>query len=161
MDARDRQIERLTARIEALERVNAMLWDLLRMGPGEEAARWPPLSVAEEASFAPTQPPAVLQEAPEPLAARGGFNKFAPPGEKIALFRSLFQGREDVYARRWQSLKTGKSGYSPACANEWAPGVCPKPKGSCKDCEHRELLPLTDAVIETSCVWRAPRLLAA
>ena len=148
MDARDRQIERLRARIEALERENAMLWELLRMGPGEEEERWPPLSLAEEASFAPTQPPAVLQEATEPLAAGSGFNKYAPPGEKIALFRSLFHGREDVYARRWQSVKTGKSGYSPACANEWAPGVCPKPKGSCKDCAHRELLPLTDAVIE-------------
>ncbi len=37
--------------------------------------------------------------------------------EKIKLFRSLFKGREDVYARRWQSLKTAKSGYSPARKN--------------------------------------------
>ena len=33
--------------------------------------------------------------------------------EKVALFRSLFQGREDVFARRWFSPTTGKSGYQP------------------------------------------------
>lgn len=33
---------------------------------------------------------------------------------KIALFRSLFRGREDVYPRRFESRKTGKSGYAPA-----------------------------------------------
>ena len=38
---------------------------------------------------------------------------------KIRLFRSLFRGREDVYPRRFESRKTGKSGYAPACSNEW------------------------------------------
>jgi hypothetical protein len=42
---------------------------------------------------------------------------------KIALFRSLFRGREDVYARRFESRKTGRSGYAPACANEWVRGI--------------------------------------
>lgn len=37
--------------------------------------------------------------------------------EKIKLFRSLFKGREDVYARKWQNVKTGKSGYSPTRKN--------------------------------------------
>ena len=32
---------------------------------------------------------------------------------KIALFRSLFRGRDDVYPRRYESRKTGKAGYSP------------------------------------------------
>lgn len=41
---------------------------------------------------------------------------------KIALFRSLFGGRDDLYARRFESRKTGKSGYAPACANEWVRG---------------------------------------
>ena len=40
------------------------------------------------------------------------------PSEKIDLFRSLFRGREDVYALRWQNQKTGKSGYSPVCRNK-------------------------------------------
>lgn len=43
--------------------------------------------------------------------------------EKIALFRSLFRGREDVFARRFESAKTGKSGYQPCCRNEWVQGI--------------------------------------
>lgn len=37
--------------------------------------------------------------------------------EKVSLFRSVFKGREDVFARRWYSATTQKSGYQPA-ANE-------------------------------------------
>jgi hypothetical protein len=66
--------------------------------------------------------------------------------EKIALFRRLFRGREDVYARRWDSAK-GTSGYSPACRNEWKPGVCDKPRVKCGECSQRLLLPVTDQVI--------------
>lgn len=36
--------------------------------------------------------------------------------DKIALFRRLFRGREDVYPQRWESAK-GTSGYAPACGN--------------------------------------------
>lgn len=64
---------------------------------------------------------------------------------KIALFRSLFRGRADVYPIRWES-KAGKSGYAPACANEWRPGVCEKPRIKCGDCGNRQLLPLTNEV---------------
>ena len=67
--------------------------------------------------------------------------------EKIALFRSLFRGREDVYPRRFESRKTGKSGYAPACANEWVRGICEKPRIKCADCPHRRFLPVTDDVI--------------
>lgn len=66
--------------------------------------------------------------------------------EKVALFRRLFQGRPDVYPVRWQS-KAGKSGYSPACANEWRPGICEKPRIKCSDCGHRLLIPLSDQII--------------
>ncbi|MEF8700426.1 MAG: DEAD/DEAH box helicase family protein [Candidatus Accumulibacter sp. UW20] len=66
---------------------------------------------------------------------------------KIALFRSLFRGREDVYARRFESRRTGKSGYSPACVNEWVRGVCAKPAVKCHDCPHRRFLPLDDETI--------------
>lgn len=53
------------------------------------------------------------------------------PEEKIRLFRSLFRGREDVFARRWYSVQKEKGGYAPVCANEWKYGVCVKPKGKC------------------------------
>lgn len=67
--------------------------------------------------------------------------------EKIALFRRLFRGRTDVYPIRWESKSTGKSGYTPACANEWRAGVCEKPRIKCSDCGNRLLVPLSDAVI--------------
>jgi len=67
--------------------------------------------------------------------------------EKIALFRRLFRGRTDVYPVRWESKTTGKSGYAPACANEWRAGVCEKRRIKCADCGHRLLMPLSDAVI--------------
>jgi superfamily II DNA or RNA helicase len=66
--------------------------------------------------------------------------------EKIAIFRKLFRGRTDVYPVRWSS-QNGKSGYSPACANEWRPGICGKPRIGCADCNNRSLLPVTDEVI--------------
>ena len=67
--------------------------------------------------------------------------------QKVALFRRLFRGRDDVYALRWQSNSSGRSGYAPACANEWRPGICEKPRFACRDCSHRQLLPLSDAAI--------------
>ena len=69
------------------------------------------------------------------------------PEEKIRLFRSLFRGRKDVFARRWYSVQKGKGGYAPVCANEWRYGVCIKPKGKCSKCENRVLVPLDDAII--------------
>jgi hypothetical protein len=42
---------------------------------------------------------------------------------------------------------SGRSGYTPACANEWRPGICEKPRLACRDCSHRQLLPLSDAAI--------------
>lgn len=54
---------------------------------------------------------------------------------KIGLFHSLFRGREDVYPKRFENLKTGKSGYQPACRNPWV-----------ESSEDREFLPLTDDV---------------
>ena len=67
--------------------------------------------------------------------------------EKVALFRKLFRGRTDVYPIRWVGKTSGKSGYAPACANEWRAGVCGKPRIKCGDCTQRLLLPLTDDVI--------------
>lgn len=65
---------------------------------------------------------------------------------KLALFRRLFRGRAGVFPVRWES-KAGNSGYSPACANEWRPGACEKPRVKCGDCSCRQLLPLADQVL--------------
>jgi superfamily II DNA or RNA helicase len=78
---------------------------------------------------------------------RGSVHQLSSPEEKIALFRSLFRGRDDVYPRRFESRTTGKSGYAPACANEWVRGICEKPRIKCAECPHRRFLPVTDDVI--------------
>ena len=76
-----------------------------------------------------------------------GVNHLSPPEVKIALFRSLFRGRDDVYPRRFENRKTGKYGYSPVCAHEWVRGICEKPRIKCADCPHQRFLPVTDEVI--------------
>ena len=86
-------------------------------------------------------PAAVSPPAPEPTQSNLNTD------EKVAIFRRLFRGRTDVYPVRWESQKTGKSGYAPACANEWRHGVCNKPRIKCSDCSNRLLNPLSDAVI--------------
>jgi superfamily II DNA or RNA helicase/very-short-patch-repair endonuclease len=71
----------------------------------------------------------------------------SPPCAKIALFRSLFRGREDVYPLRFESRRTGRAGYQPACGNEWVRGLCEKPRIKCMDCPNQRFLRVTDDVI--------------
>ena len=63
--------------------------------------------------------------------------------ERVALFMSLFKGREDVFARRWFSKSTGKAGYQPVCVNEWRRGICDKKTYKCAECPNRDFAPLT------------------
>ncbi len=78
---------------------------------------------------------------------RGLVHHLSPPEYKIALFRSLFRGRDDVYPRRFENRMTGKSGYAAACGNEWAPGLCEKPRIKCAACTNQRFLPVTDQVV--------------
>ncbi len=84
---------------------------------------------------------------PTPHSAQPATSAPGSVRRKVALFRRLFRGRHDIYALRWESRTSGRSGYAPACANEWKPGICEKPRVACRDCSHRELLPVTDAAI--------------
>ncbi len=79
-----------------------------------------------------------------PIIHAASVNKYSSSKEKIELFRSLFHGREDVFAKRWQSTTSGKSGYQPVCENEWAEGLCDKRKYKCANCPNRVLKSLTD-----------------
>ena len=66
--------------------------------------------------------------------------------QQIELFMSLFQGRTDVYARRWE--KDGRSGYTPAYEFNWTEFMEHKRRGgSMKDFENKRLLSLTENVI--------------
>lgn len=86
-------------------------------------------------------PPQTAPVAHEPELSR------LSTAEKVTLFRRLFRGRTDVYPVRWEGKTSGKSGYAPACANEWRAGVCEKPRIKCGDCSNRLLIPMSDAVI--------------
>ncbi len=83
---------------------------------------------------------------PSPPAPAKDVSKLSTQ-EKVTLFRRLFRSRKDVYPVRWESKASGKSGYAPACANEWREGVCDKRQVKCADCSNRQLVPLSDSVI--------------
>jgi hypothetical protein len=91
----EQRIAKLRSEVDACEARLSNLREELVLLPPEEARTSPPATPAP-------QVPAPTSNA-----------------EKIALFRSLFRGREDVFALRWENPKIGKSGYSPAYTSEW------------------------------------------
>jgi len=125
----------LRAEREQLRAENAHLRSLLGLSETEPSPATLASPSAALAAAAPNSPdPGAPVASDSPVAA------------KLALFRTLFRGREDVYAVRWES-KAGRSGYAPACAHEWDRAVCGKPQVKCADCPDRAMLPLTDEVI--------------
>src|SRR6266581_2252145 len=94
--------------------------------------------VRDSAMFPSSSTP---EDTPEPASS------LSTPEEKIALFRTLFRGREDVYAVRWEG-KGGRTGYSPAGVMDWRAIHSASP-GERKRIARktRMLLPLTDDVI--------------
>ena len=63
--------------------------------------------------------------------------------ENLELFKSLFKGREDVFAVRWE--REGKSGYMPAYLIDWNQFKTHKAKGgTLKDYKNKEYAPLTN-----------------
>jgi hypothetical protein len=100
-------------------------------------------------------PPIItIAESPIPYSPfKATVNNNSPPEAKVALFRSLFRGREDVYPVRWER-KDGRSGYSPACGFEWKRPLCGKPKVKCANCNNRKLLPVTDEVIQNHLIGK-------
>jgi superfamily II DNA or RNA helicase len=116
----------LLKRVKQLEEENSALKN--------ELARYRSVAnIQKETKYNNTQP--VQQPTPQPRIQLS-------LEEKVALFRSIFKGRDDVFARRWHSAKSGKSGYQPACSNEWRAGLCDKGKTQCSDCANRAFTPL-------------------
>ena len=118
----------LRQRIEELESENARLRELLGLDRPERAvsiAAWSPRLIDLTPGLAKLRPSAV--------------DHASSPSDKVALFRALFRGRDDVYALRWENSRTGKSGWSPAV------------RGGSQNLRKpdRELLPLTDDVVTT------------
>jgi superfamily II DNA or RNA helicase len=97
------------------------------------------MRAATQAPRAPTiaVPPRVADHAPAATTK----------AEKVTLFASLFRGRTDVYPRRWENARTGKTGYAPHCSNDWKRGVCQKPKVKCGACPARAFVPMTEQTL--------------
>ncbi|WP_346778710.1 DEAD/DEAH box helicase family protein [Burkholderia sp. Ac-20353] len=121
--------DELLAELTRLQAENARLAALL---PSHFRSQDEPIRIA------PCEPSAAARNPDTPMLS---------PQQKVQLFRRLFRGRTDGYPLRWESRTSGKSGYAPACANEWRAGICEKPRIRCADCSHRMLLPLDDQVI--------------
>ncbi len=97
------------------------------------------LSVDKPERTEPTRPwSPTLAVAPKPAPSRPAVDHNSAPAAKVTLFRSLFDGRDDVFALRWENTRTGKAGWSPAVRGGWANSRRPD----------REHLPLTDEDIE-------------
>ena len=76
--------------------------------------------------------------------------------DKLALFRARFACRGDVWAKRWTSRNTGRSGFAPACGNEWRPGFCLKPAKGCSACHNRAWIPLSDETVRWHLLGATP-----
>ncbi len=100
-----------------------------------------------------------VREAPPPVSApeieAHVVTNASSPEDKVRLFLSLFRGRTDVFPKRWENAKTGKSGYSPACANEWVRRLCGKPKVKCGECPDQAFVPMSDEVVRGHLQGRA------
>ena len=97
----------------------------------------------------------VVEAAKQSVTAAARVTMASPTAEKIALFRSLFRGRGEVFPRRWENPKTGKAGYSPVCRNEWVRGVCGKPQVKCSECPNQAFVPFGDDAIRSHLSGRA------
>jgi hypothetical protein len=100
----------------------------------------PPVTKTTSINLAPQNQPAI--------AVIPSVNNTSDSNLKIKLFMSLFKGRDDVYATRWENKKKGTSGYSPLCLNQWKTGLCGKPKIPCIKCGNRLYSVLDEQVIE-------------
>jgi hypothetical protein len=126
-DSSDKEIADLQNRLAELDRERASV-----------------LAALEQLTRRPAEPTPTSQMA-DVVASPAALSN----AEKVALFRSLFRGRDDVFPRRWENPKVGKTGYAPACKNEWVRGVCEKPRIKCSNCPNQAFVPISDEVIRS------------
>ena len=126
-DARARLSE-IEAELQTLRAENARLRDLL--GLDERASRPAPAPAPAKPTLFDTGNAAISK--PISVSQTSGAK------EKIALFRSLFIGRDDIHALAWKSQGTGKSGWSPSVRGGWANSKA----------ANREYMPYNDEILE-------------
>lgn len=128
---REGALDALRKKCRELEEENARLRNLLA-----------------EHRVAPTLSPAMPSVEPAPVKSS------LSTQEKITLFRSLFRGREDVYAQRWES-QGGRIGYSPRTERDWQAYSAAKPADRKRvDKETRGNIPLSDEALHSHLVGK-------
>lgn len=103
------ELAALRRRLAELEAENQRLRGVLGF---DDASRVSPVEAWEPTLFSGATRET---EGPPPIADRD-----SAPEAKVTLFRSLFTGRDDVYAQRWENARTGKAGWGPAVRGGWA-----------------------------------------
>ena len=91
-----------------------------------------------------------VSESSDTTVTASGLRTLLPtysPEQKLAIFRGLFRGREDVYPVRWEKSKTGPSGYAPECSNKFVRPVCDIEHVRCRACPNRVYRSVTDNAI--------------
>src|SRR5882757_1177923 len=117
--ALDEELTELRAQVGRLRAENSRLLRLLKLTPQQ------------------AHPPGPIQTGIFE-AAPGSVHAGSRPAVKVAFFAALFSARTDVYAVRWESARSGKSGWMPAIRGRWRKGI---------PAAEREYLPLTEEVI--------------
>ncbi len=130
------ELERVKAECERLERENADL----RLRLGEDPAELGPVGGARSS---------LDQDKRQSSATVTAGSR---PELKISLFKSLFRGREDVYALRWKG-RNDRTGYSPAGIREWNRTNSAGPVKK-RPVKHSKLFPLTEEVIRDHLLGR-------
>ena len=99
-----------------------------------------------------------VSESSDTTVTASGLRTLLPtysPEQKLAIFRGLFRGREDVYPVRWEKSKTGPSGYAPECSNKFVRPVCDIEHVRCRACPNRVYRSVTDDAILSAPEWQA------
>ena len=129
-DSLNKEIADLQKRLAELDRERASILSALEH-----------LKLRRTADVQPTPKPQMVWDAVTATALSNA--------EKVALFRSRFRGRDDVFPRRWENSKTSKAGYAPVCRNEWVRGICEKPRIKCSNCPNQAFVPVSDEVVRS------------
>ena len=122
------------------EQLKAALAECVRLKA--ENARYRSILAAHDLLPKPVEEHPVVK----PLEISSGIHNGSPPNEKLQLFKSLFRGREGVFALRWE--RGEKHGYAPAADMDWnAIHATPPDKRKQVARKTRTLRPITDAAI--------------
>ena len=118
----DKKVQKLYEQIDFLKKENGILKQLL----------------AENGIIVPSEISDLKQSQ---VSANQSIDPIVVTDKLANKFFSYFWGRTDVFSKRSENKKTGKSGYYTQCENFWVYGLCPKVNGTsikCSQCKYQK-----------------------